>query len=323
MKAKSSHNQTARQTEMESAIAEAELVISEYKRLGSAISHQQAEKLSADDRVKFLKDDLQEREIKLALAYDDPDYASKTAEIEALRRELASANESVERFNRTIGTLQEKSKGINEGAENAREKLLTFGRALAAEQRAQIAMEIQDASHALAIAIGKARGVGMEGIEPFSAFLASVRVPDPSDMVRFYGPEGWQVTGKSLIGTDAPGAAEACQAIASSWQPLRNALDALKACKPFEAMPAANAPYIRKSYTISDGVHQQVHEDAEPPLPDFAANYARSLQNYEIKGDAEGMRTKQALSHAAASVDGIGTATRDWMGQIEREQAQQ
>ena len=323
MKAKNSHIQAIHQTEMQSVIAEAEFVISEHKRLGPAISHQQAEKLSADDRVKFLTDDLQEREIKLALAYDDPDHASKTAEIETLRRELASANESVERFNRTIGALQEKSKGINEGMENAREKLLAFGRALAAEQRTQICVEIQEASAALAVAIGKARGVGLPGIEPFSAFLEFARLPDPDGMQRFYGDNGWQITGKSLIGTDAPGAAEACRAIASSWQPLRNTLDALKACKPFEAAPVTSAPYIRKGYTISDGINQPVHEDAEPPLPDFAANYARSLQNYEIKGDAEGMRTKQALSQAAAIVDGIGAATRDWTCQIEREQTQQ
>jgi hypothetical protein len=325
MKAKQASKALQQSSALETVLADVEAVVNNHKSLGTAIANQKDVHQKAIEKAKSLNLEVEEKELELALSHDAPDFLQKEEHVASLRAELAASTDAISRSTRVIEALETKSKGINEAVTRAAEGLMELARELAADQAEEVAAEIRESSKALARAIGKARNIGMGDIRPLSGFLASVRVPDPTDCVRRYTEEGWMVFGKSLISTDTPEVVEACQVVMASWEPLRNAMAALKECKPFESAPATQTPYACKGYTISHGTNQQAHEETEPPLQGFAAYRARGPQPYEIKGDINGFRTKQALARGAitANVDGVGVATREWIGQTEQEQAAQ
>ena len=326
MKAKTLQKDPVQHAELEQVVAGVLAVVDRHKKLGSAISHQNALHLTAEDRVKSLSQELNDREIELALAYDDPDLSTKEADVVQLRGELDRAHDVVASAKRAVNALYAKSQGISDEVAHALESLRAHARELAANQADEVSIEIRDASKALAIAVGKARGIGMGDIRPLTNFLDFVCVPDPRDVFRYWTEEiGFRAGGKSLIDADAPGVEEARQVIAASWKPLQEAAAALRACQPFKPAPPAPTPYVRKGYTVSDGTGEPVYVEPERLLQGFEAYHARGPQPYEIKGDADGHRTKQAAARraAGANVDVAGAETRQWLEQVERDQAAQ
>lgn len=109
------------------------------------------------------------------------------------------------------------------------------------------------------------------------------------------------------------------------WQPLADAVGALRSCRPVQpaSSSAANTgTYVKKGYSIEGVTNPPGYVEEELPLQGFAAYHVREPQSYEIKGDSEGLRTKRALEGALpAELNSAGKAAGDWVRQLDSDQS--
>lgn len=324
MKSKSHSIETPSLADMSSVVSEAMQVVSEHSALLAAINRQRAINEESSKQLSELPDMIRREEVKLALSFGAPDEDKKRAEVEAHRRLLTELIVTRDRTSNVISALEQQSAGIDERVSGAIENLSAYATQLASEQRFVICEEIRTAAQGLAVAIGKARGVGIRSAQPFERYLSLICLPDPSDFKVHYADEGWKVSGRSLLDEQMPGASEARSAVAAIWQPLADAAGALRSCKPVKAASsgAGNIPYVKKGYSIEGVTNPPVYVEEELPLQGFAAYHARGPQQYEIKGDADGLRTKLAREDVLpAELNSAGKAAGDLVQRFESDQA--